>query len=157
MRGAISKKRGSQPRWPEKVEHYCPGKICRLQPKLMISKALPRVEAGNDLNSNSPILSEIWGRKVLGMFETVANMLENWLDFPSNVWTTAEVTDEPENLGTATEQTGLRLCASVDACPSAPPSGEHRASVCAATESRGTGLERNVDPHARSRFANIRC
>src|SRR5207244_624743 len=76
MRGAISKKRGSQPRWPEKVEHYCPGKICRLQPKLMISKALPRVEAGNDLNSNSPILSEIWGREVLGMFATMPH--ESW-------------------------------------------------------------------------------
>jgi len=52
----------------------------------------------------------------------VANMLENWLDFPSNVWTTAEVTDESENLGTATEQAGVHLCASVDACSSAPPS-----------------------------------
>ena len=56
--------------------HYCPGKICRLQPKLMISKALPRVEAGNDLNSNSPILSEIWGREVLGMFATMPH--ESW-------------------------------------------------------------------------------
>src|SRR6266480_3315147 len=87
----------------------------------------------------------------------VANMLENWLAFTPNALTTAEVTDEPENLRTAAEQTGLRLCASVDACPSAPPSGEHRASVCAATESRGTGLERNVDPHPRSGFGNIRC
>jgi hypothetical protein len=56
--------------------HYCPGKICRLQPKFMISKALPRVEAGNDLNSNSPILSEIWGREVLGMFATMPH--ESW-------------------------------------------------------------------------------
>src|SRR6266480_2495905 len=56
--------------------HYCPGKICRLQPKLMMSKALPRVEAGNDLNSNSPILSEIWGREVLGMFATMPH--ESW-------------------------------------------------------------------------------
>src|SRR5438034_8962117 len=56
--------------------HYCPGKICRLEPKLMISKALPRVEAGNDLNSNSPILSEIWGREVLGMFATMPH--ESW-------------------------------------------------------------------------------
>src|SRR6267143_3564653 len=74
----------------------------------------------------------------------VANMLENWLDFSPNALTTAEVTDEPENLRTAAEQTGLHLCASVDACPSAPPSREHRASVCAAKESSGTGLERNV-------------
>src|SRR6266702_8515339 len=58
------------------AKHYCPGKICRLQPKLMISKALPRVEAGNDLNSNSPILSEIWGREVLGMFATMPH--ESW-------------------------------------------------------------------------------
>src|SRR5437867_11034307 len=42
----------------------------------MISKALPRVEAGNDLNSNSPILSEIWGREVLGMFATMPH--ESW-------------------------------------------------------------------------------
>ena len=87
----------------------------------------------------------------------VANMLESWLDLPSNVWTTAEVTDEPENLGTATEQAGVHLCASVDACPSAPPSREYRASVCAAKESSGTGLERNVDPHPRSGFGSIRC
>src|SRR5215470_17373801 len=87
----------------------------------------------------------------------VANMLENCLDFPSNVWTTAEVTDEPENFRTAAKQTGLHLCMAVDACPSAPPSREHRASVCAAKESSGTGLERNVDPHPRSGFGNIRC
>src|SRR5208283_226960 len=87
----------------------------------------------------------------------VANMLENCLDFTSNVLTTAEVIDEPENLRPAAEQAGVHLCASVDACPSAPPSGEHRASVCAATESCGTGLGRNVDPHPRSGFGNIRC
>src|SRR5260370_14645686 len=87
----------------------------------------------------------------------VANMLENWLDFSPHAWTTAEVTDEPENLRPAAEQTGLHLCASIDACPSAPPSGEHRASVCPATESCGTGLERNVDPHPRSRFGTVRC
>ena|SRR5205807_4861 len=58
------------------ADHYCPGKICRLQPKFMISKALPRVEAGNDLNSNSPILREIRGRQVLGMFATMPH--ESW-------------------------------------------------------------------------------
>ena len=70
----------------------------------------------------------------------IANMLENWLDSSPHALTTPEVTDEPENLRTAEEQTGLHLCASVDACPSAPPSREHRASVCAAKESSGTGL-----------------
>src|SRR5258708_33166051 len=84
----------------------------------------------------------------------VANMLENWLDFSPNALTTAAVTDEPENLRTAAEQTGLHLCASVDGCPSAPPSREHRASVCAAKESSGTGVERNVDPHPRSGFVS---
>ena len=59
----------------------------------------------------------------------VANMLENWLDFSPTALTTAEVIDEPENPRTAKEQTGLHLRASVDSCPSAPPSGEHRASV----------------------------
>src|ERR1700730_14149413 len=79
----------------------------------------------------------------------VANMPESWLDFPPHACTTTEVTDEPENLRPATEQAGVHLCAAVDSCPSAPPSGEHRASVCAATASCGTGLERNVDPHPR--------
>src|ERR1700681_172901 len=87
----------------------------------------------------------------------VANMLENWLDLCPTALTTAEVTDEPENLRTAEEQASLHLCASVDPCPSAPPSGEHRASVCASTEGYGAGLERNVDPHPRSGFGNIRC
>src|SRR5258707_7618382 len=87
----------------------------------------------------------------------IANMLENWLDSSPHILTTVEVTNEPENLRTAAEQTSLHLCASVDACPSAPPSGEYRASVCAATESAGTGLERNVDPHPRSGFGSIRC
>src|SRR5258708_232251 len=87
----------------------------------------------------------------------VAKMVENSLVLQSNVWTTAEVTDEPENLGTATEQAGVHLCASVDAGASAPPSREYRASVCVAAESYGTGLERIVDPHPRSGFGNIRC
>src|SRR5260370_40571934 len=87
----------------------------------------------------------------------VDNMLEKCLDFPSNVWTTAEVTDEPENLGTTTEQASVHLCAPVDAGASAPPSREYRASVCVAAESYGTGLERIVDPHPRSGFGNLRC
>src|SRR6267378_6201812 len=87
----------------------------------------------------------------------IANMLENWLDSSPHAWTTPEVTDEPENLRTAEEQTGLHLCASVDACASAPPSGEYRASVCAAAESSRIGLERTVDPHPRSGFGSIRC
>src|SRR6267378_6561413 len=87
----------------------------------------------------------------------IANMLENWLDSSPHAWTTPEVTDEPENLRTAEEQTGLHLCASVDPCASAPPSGEYRASVCAAAESSRTGLERTVDPDPRSGFGNIRC
>src|ERR1700737_1349186 len=44
----------------------------------------------------------------------VANILENWLDSSPRALTTAEVTDEPENLRTAAEQTGLHLRASVD-------------------------------------------
>src|SRR3974377_4765 len=87
----------------------------------------------------------------------VANMLENWLDFSPTALTTAEVIDEPENLRTAEEQASLHLRASVNPCASAPPSGEHRASVCTATEGDGAGLERNVDPHPRSGFGNIRC
>src|SRR6266576_1055126 len=87
----------------------------------------------------------------------IANMLENWLDSSPHAWTTPEVTDEPENLRTAEEQTGLHLCASVDPGASAPPSGEYRAILCAAAESSRTGLERTVDPHPRSGFGNMRC
>src|SRR3981081_1005331 len=87
----------------------------------------------------------------------IANMLENWLDSSPTALTTAEVTDDAENLRSAADQTGLHLCASVNSCPSAPPSREHRASVCAATESSGTGLARNVDPNPRSGFGSIRC
>src|SRR5882762_4148070 len=84
-------------------------------------------------------------------------MLENCLDSSPHALTTPEVTDESENLRTAEEQTGLHLCASVDPGASAPPSGEYRASVCAAAESSRIGLERTVDPHPRSGFGNIRC
>src|ERR1700741_1215852 len=87
----------------------------------------------------------------------VANMLENWLGCSPHALTTPEVIDEPENLRTAEEQTGLHLCASVNPCVSAPPSGEYRAPVCAAAESYGTGVERTIDPPPRSGFGNIRC
>src|SRR5205814_8989505 len=56
----------------------------------------------------------------------IANMLENWLDSSPHALTTPEVTDEPENLRTAEEHTGLHLCASVDPCASAPSSEERR-------------------------------
>src|SRR5258708_11603213 len=87
----------------------------------------------------------------------VANMLENWLDSSPHALTTSEVIDEPENLRTAEEQTGLHLCATVNPCASAPPSGEYRSSVCAPAESYGTGLDRTIDPHPRSGVAIIRC
>src|SRR5271169_1897378 len=85
----------------------------------------------------------------------LANMLEAWLDAYPYDLATAEVTDELEDHRTAPEQTRLHLCAPVDARSSPPPSGEHRAPVCPATEGTGTGLARSDRPHTRSRPGDI--
>src|SRR5712691_156493 len=87
----------------------------------------------------------------------LANMLEGWLASESSFSVTVEATDELEDHRTAPEQTGLYICAPVNDRPSAPPSGEHGAPVCAAPEGPGTGLERSRDPHPRSGPGGIGC
>ena len=61
----------------------------------------------------------------------------------------AEARDESPRSRATPQQAGLHLPAPVDAGPSSPPSGEHRAPVCAAREGAGTGLERIRDSHPR--------
>src|SRR4029453_4975360 len=80
----------------------------------------------------------------------LANMLAAWLDANPRVLPTGEATDESQDQGTSSEQTGLHLLAPVDAEPSAPPSGEHGAAIRTAREGIGTGLERIPNPHAGS-------
>src|SRR5580700_7178864 len=79
----------------------------------------------------------------------LANMVEAWLAGNPDSLASAEAADEPQDHGTAPEQTGLHLCAPVDERPSAPPPGEHGAPVCIASDGGGDGLERIGDSHAR--------
>src|SRR6516225_9999617 len=85
----------------------------------------------------------------------LANMLEAWLDAPSDLLTTAEVPDELEDHRTASEQIRLHLCPPVDPGSNPSPSGEHGTPVCPAAEGTGTGLERTHSPHPGPRFGNI--
>src|SRR5215469_8980356 len=80
----------------------------------------------------------------------LANMLAGWLDDDPKVLSTGEASHESQDHRTSPEPTSLHLSTSVDAQPSPPPSGEHGASVCTASEGAGTGLERIPDPHAGS-------
>src|SRR5580704_13055519 len=82
----------------------------------------------------------------------LANMLASWLDHDRRLTAIAEARDESQDPRTAPPQAGLHLPAPVDAGPSSPPSGEHRAPVCPAREGAGTGLERIPDPHSRPGF-----
>jgi hypothetical protein len=59
----------------------------------------------------------------------LANMLAAWLDGNPSVLLTGEATDESQDQGTSSEQTGLHLLTPVDAEPSPPPSGEHGAAI----------------------------
>src|SRR6516225_8246369 len=85
----------------------------------------------------------------------LANMLAGWLDSDPKVLSTVEAAHESSDHGTAPEQVGLCVCASIDAGASPPPSREHGASVCPARESAGTGLERPRDSRSRSGSGNV--
>src|SRR5580693_9442279 len=87
-----------------------------------------------------------WGGVLL------ANMLASWLDHDRRWIATVEARDESQDSRTASPQTGLRLLAPINAGPSSPPSGEHRAPVRLAREGAGTGLERIPDSHPRPGF-----
>src|SRR4051794_25681891 len=67
----------------------------------------------------------------------LANMLAGWLDSISKISSPVEAADESPDHRTSPEQTRLRVCASVDAGASSPPSREHQSSVCLARESAG--------------------
>src|ERR1700737_1944222 len=86
----------------------------------------------------------------------LANMVESWLEDDPQWLATTEVADELQGHRTTQEQTRLHLCAPVDERPSAPPSGEHGTTVCAARDGAGAGLERIHDPHARPGPGNDR-
>jgi len=76
-------------------------------------------------------------------------MVEAWLAGNPDTLASAEAADEPQDHETAPEQTRLHLCAPVDQCPGASPSGEHGTPVCLASDGAGVGLERIGDSHAR--------
>src|ERR1700684_1885443 len=78
----------------------------------------------------------------------LANMVEAWLAGNPDSLASAEAADEPQDHGTAPEQTGIHLCATVDERSSAPPPGEHGAPVCIASDGGGDGLGRIGDSHA---------
>jgi len=79
----------------------------------------------------------------------LANMVEAWLAGNPDGLASAEAADESQDHGTTPEQTRLHLCAPVDECPGAAPSGKHGAPVCTADDGAGAGLERIGDSHAR--------
>jgi len=79
----------------------------------------------------------------------LANMVEAWLAGNPDTLASAEAADESQDHGTAPEQTRIHLCAPVDQCPGASPSGEHGAPVCIASDGAGVGLARIGDSHAR--------
>src|ERR1700736_5474455 len=86
----------------------------------------------------------------------LANMVESWLEDDPHWLATTEAADELQDHRTTPEQTRLHLCTPVDERPSAPPSGEHGTTVCAARDGAGAGLERIHDPHARPGPGNDR-
>src|ERR1039457_7336763 len=73
-------------------------------------------------------------------------MLEAWLVAEPRSITTEEITDECNDRSKAPQSAGVRVRATVDAGPSAPQSGEHRTSICAARQSVGAGLDAANDP-----------
>src|SRR5260370_5269928 len=78
----------------------------------------------------------------------LANMLAGWLDANGESSFSVEVADEYHDQRAAPEQDCVCVCASVDVGAGPSPSGEHRARVCAASESTGHGLERAVGSDA---------
>src|SRR5260370_37764912 len=76
----------------------------------------------------------------------LANMVEAWLVAEPRSITTEEITDECNDRSEAPESTGTRICSAVDAGPSAPQPGEYRASICAARQSTGAGMDAANEP-----------
>src|SRR5471032_2075975 len=76
----------------------------------------------------------------------IANMLEAWLTAGAEPEPTEEAVDEHRDHPATSEQAGVHLYSSVDLGPGAPPSGEHRAAICAAREGAGTGVATHGGP-----------
>ncbi|SPS02912.1 hypothetical protein CBM2634_U470004 [Cupriavidus taiwanensis] len=70
----------------------------------------------------------------------IANMLEAWLTAESALEPTEEAVDEHQDHSATSQQTGVHLYPPIDAGSGAAPSREHRAPVCVARQSTGTGL-----------------
>src|SRR5207245_6013737 len=66
-----------------------------------------------------------------------------------------EVSDEHEDHASTPEQTGVHLYPPVDAGPSAPQPGEHRAPICAAGQGLVPGLAAEVDSRAGSGLGDV--
>src|ERR1700730_16020852 len=76
----------------------------------------------------------------------LANMAEAWLVAEPRVITTEEITDECNNPSEAPQSSSLRIRSAVDPGSGASQPGEHRASICAAREGIGAGLDAANDP-----------
>jgi len=73
-------------------------------------------------------------------------MVEAWLVAELRSITTEEMPDECNDRSGTPESAGLGVCQAVDACPSAPQPGEYGASIRAARQSIGIGLDAANDP-----------
>src|SRR5476649_1212987 len=73
-------------------------------------------------------------------------MLEAWLTAGPELEPTGGAVDEHQDHPATSEQAGVHLYPPVDAGPGAPPSGEHRAAICAAREGAGTGVATHGGP-----------
>src|SRR5271165_2342890 len=73
-------------------------------------------------------------------------MVEGWLVAEPRSIATEEITDECNDRSQASQSTGLRVRSAVDAGPSAPQPREYGASICAARQSIGAGMDAANDP-----------
>ena len=142
---------------PEQVAEFCIGKRAVLvleegQPEFIeqeIATLLRRRDIQTPLHGKDllPLAGEYSVEVIAGgLLEFVRRHLTHVDTEPVQAWLAGnpdclpsmEAADEPQDHGTTPEQAGLHLCAPVDECPSAPPSGEHRAPVCSPPEGAGS-------------------
>src|SRR5450631_4612541 len=86
----------------------------------------------------------------------LANMLIAMIEEDPTLMPWAEVSDEHEDHASAPEQAGLHLCATVDAGPSSPQSGEHGTPICAQGQGIGARLAAKVHSRAGSGPGDVR-
>src|SRR5664279_1443724 len=78
----------------------------------------------------------------------IANMLIDMIDCEPTPVSCTELSHEHEDHANPPEQASVYLCAPVDACPSAPQPGEHRAPVRAQGQSADIGLAPEINKGA---------